>query len=138
SFTRPESRVSARTSLRHWLQARAHPGRGRLLDPLAWGWALRNTGIHFSRPRPRFAFLVHPRSIEDFARVRGAALLRTLSGGSEAFETLVCSLPPFIAGGIAIGSSAATRAVVGLLPLPHGMSRPGAKRAPLTRRGVAR
>ena len=121
--------MSARTSLRHWLHERAHPGRGRLLDPLAWGWALRNTAIHLARPAPRFAFLVHPRSIEDFARVRYASLLSKLSGGREAFEALVCSLPPFIAGGIRIGSSNVGGEVVGILRMPKDMSGPGAKRA---------
>jgi len=67
---------------------------------------------------PRFAFLIHPRDLQDLYKWRGSKLLRDYSTTEEDFLSKATSLGPVVVGEILFGLDAGHGELLGVARLP--------------------
>jgi fatty aldehyde-generating acyl-ACP reductase len=73
---------------------------------------------------PWFAFLIHPRDIEDLYQVGGSSLIREHSANEEEFRDKMCSIPPTVVGSVTFGQGPARGELVGVVRMPGQILRP--------------
>ena len=78
---------------------------------------------------PWFAFLIHPRDIEDLYRWKGSKLLRDYSSGDEDFLRKATTLEPTVIGEVLFGFGGPRGELVGVMRMPDQVLGPGGQRA---------
>jgi fatty aldehyde-generating acyl-ACP reductase len=54
---------------------------------------------------PWFAFVMHPRDVQDLDNIRAVSFLRRYSASEEEYIAKACSVPPIVAGNITFGAA---------------------------------
>src|SRR5687768_16139626 len=78
---------------------------------------------------PWFAFLIHPRDIDDLSRWKGSRLLRQYSDSDEDFVAKATSMDAAVSGELLFGFGAARGELIGVMRLPHQVMGPGGRTA---------
>lgn len=77
---------------------------------------------------PWFAFLIHPRDIQDLHQVGGSSLIAEHSASEEDFRDKMCSMPPTVVGGVTFGLGPARGELIGVMRMPGQILRPEGQR----------
>lgn len=78
---------------------------------------------YLSRQAPWFAFLGHPRDLEDLHSLGGSSLIRDHSESEAEFVEKMCSLPPTVIGGITFGFAPIRGELIFVVRMPQQMLR---------------
>lgn len=73
---------------------------------------------------PWFAFLVHPRDIQDLYQVGGSSLIAEHSANEEDFRDKMCSMPPTVLGNVTFGLGPARGELIVVVRMPGQILRP--------------
>ncbi|HEX8347314.1 MAG TPA: hypothetical protein VF657_21635 [Actinoplanes sp.] len=78
---------------------------------------------------PWFAFLIHPRAIDDLFSWKGSRLLREYSDSDDEFVAKATTLEATISGEVLFGFGGMRGELIGVMRLPHQLMAPGGREA---------
>lgn len=78
---------------------------------------------------PWFAFLIHPRDIDDLRRWKGSRLLRQYSDSDEEFVAKATTMEANVSGEVLFGFGSARGELIGVMRMPHQVMGPGGRTA---------
>jgi fatty aldehyde-generating acyl-ACP reductase len=84
---------------------------------------------YLSHRSPWFAFIVHPREVDDIKRIGGTSLLREHSASDEEFQRKACTSVPIVAGEILFGFSAIRGDLVAVMRMGDQIMGPDGRRS---------
>jgi fatty aldehyde-generating acyl-ACP reductase len=79
---------------------------------------------YLTNQSPWFAFLIHPRDIQDLYELGGSSLIAEHSVDEDEFRDKMCTMPPTIAGQVTFGLGGAIGELVAVVRMPGQVLRP--------------
>jgi fatty aldehyde-generating acyl-ACP reductase len=79
---------------------------------------------YLTNQRPWFAFIIHPRDIQDLYQIGGSALIAEHSADENEFRDKMCSMPPTVVGQVTFGLGAAQGELIVVARMPGQVLRP--------------